>query len=155
VEATGNIINRTTVVQYDSSWCCRLSVECQSNQGQTTQSKTKVPTLFLEEKNGDVLSITSTGIATVLQVVNLWCTYPLDDSENRYRYLQLPPKEPIMPFHEAKVHNLWDAHYDNTLELSAKKRLWLLVVFVAGSFLALGYVYWLVIQKEKEERKNK
>jgi hypothetical protein len=67
-----------------------------------------------------------------------------------------------MPLEEAHAqHKIWDYqqkasnHNDNPLELSLPSKLWLFLVFVLVSFLCLGYVFWIVMEKEKKEQKNK
>lgn len=35
------------------------------------------------------------------------------------------------------------------------KNLWLLGIFVLGSLLCLGYVFSLIVEKERKEQKNK
>jgi hypothetical protein len=68
-----------------------------------------------------------------------------------------------MPLEEMRVqHSIWEAHYQrdhsdhrNPLELSTESRMWLLVVFVLVSFACMGYVLWIVMEREKREQKKK
>jgi hypothetical protein len=63
-----------------------------------------------------------------------------------------------MPLEESHVqHKLWDfqAAGDNPLELSMQTKLWVFLVFILVSFLCLGYVFWIVVEKEKQEQKDK
>jgi hypothetical protein len=69
-----------------------------------------------------------------------------------------------MPLEEALAqHKIWDYQQhassnnnnNNPLELSLQYKLWLFLVFVLVSFLCLGYVFWIVMEKEKKEQKNK
>eukprot|EP00539_Tryblionella_compressa_P010755 CAMPEP_0178793078 /NCGR_PEP_ID=MMETSP0745-20121128/8876_1 /TAXON_ID=913974 /ORGANISM="Nitzschia punctata, Strain CCMP561" /LENGTH=67 /DNA_ID=CAMNT_0020451331 /DNA_START=121 /DNA_END=324 /DNA_ORIENTATION=+ len=58
-------------------------------------------------------------------------------------------------------HSIWEAHHDhyfdenNPLNLSVRTKVWLFVIFVAVSFLCLGYVFWIVVEKERKEQKDK
>jgi flagellar basal body-associated protein FliL len=52
-------------------------------------------------------------------------------------------------------HQFWSKHGDQVPEISLEGKMWLLVALVVGTFACLGYVFWLVIEKEKKEQKNK
>lgn len=53
-------------------------------------------------------------------------------------------------------HLFWEYHDSGSIpELTLRGKLWLLVVFFLVSFLLIGYVFFAVIEKEKEERKKK
>jgi len=49
-------------------------------------------------------------------------------------------------------HQFWSAHPP---ELSLENKLWMLAIIVGGSFVCIGYVLWIVVEKEREEQKNK
>ena len=60
-----------------------------------------------------------------------------------------------MPLEESYAHHhVWSAD-ENPLELPIQSKLWLLVGFVLVSFLCIGYVFWVVTEKERTEQKNK
>ena len=62
-----------------------------------------------------------------------------------------------MPLEESHAqHKLWDFTSDNNpLEFSMQTRLGIFVVFVVVSLLCLGYDFAVVVEKEKQEQKNK
>ena len=52
--------------------------------------------------------------------------------------------------------HVWEYHGSDSIpEFNLKGKLWLIVLFFLVSFLCIGYVFIAVIEKEKEERKNK
>jgi hypothetical protein len=61
-----------------------------------------------------------------------------------------------MPFDDMQAqHHIWDAHPNHHPELVWKDRFWFGVIFLAATFACLGYVFWLVIQKESQQQKQK
>ena len=63
-----------------------------------------------------------------------------------------------MPLEESHAqHQQWDfsVSNNNPLEFSMQTRLGILVVFVVVSLLCLGYVFTVVVEKEKQEQKDK
>jgi hypothetical protein len=64
-----------------------------------------------------------------------------------------------MPLEESHVqHKILDSmssDENSPLLLSLETKLGLFVVFILVSFMCLGYVFWIVMEKEREEQKRK
>jgi hypothetical protein len=59
-------------------------------------------------------------------------------------------------------HRIWDAHHNtndlhtsNPFALPTPYRIGIFVVFVIISFTCLGYIFWIVVEKERKEQKIK